>query len=391
MLANLNNWMQNLSWRMNIGPYTNSNSAGVSMQKLIIALICCLLPALTFADTLSIRDNAPDHYVVVKGDTLWDISAKFFNDPWKWPQIWGLNKDSIKNPHWIYPGDVVLLDRASATLKVEGGTVAPLNAESGLTAAQPPSQTEKIAVEQQETGAITKLSPRARVEAGEHDAISSIPLRDVEPFLKKPLVIEEGDLDKAPVIVAGYEERSLLGNSDIAYVKGLPTDKGLVWQIYRPGKALVDPVSDKVLGYEAVYLGNARVEKIDDLSTVRIFGAKEEIYPGDHLILAANGFPDNFIPRAPDSEISARVISIVNGVSMAGQKAVVVINKGRRDGIQNGHVLALYRKGEKVNGNELPNMRYGLLFVFRTFEKLSYALVMQTQLPVELLDVAQTP
>ncbi|HMC13130.1 MAG TPA: LysM peptidoglycan-binding domain-containing protein [Gallionellaceae bacterium] len=361
------------------------------MQKLIIALICCLLPALTFADTLSIRDNAPDHYVVVKGDTLWDISAKFFNDPWKWPQIWGLNRDSIKNPHWIYPGDVVLLDRTSATLRVEGGTATPLNAESGLAAAQPPSQTEKIAVEQPETGAVTKLSPRARVEAGEHDAISSIPLRDVEPFLKKPLVIEEGDLDKAPVIVAGYEERSLLGNSDIAYVKGLPADKGLVWQIYRPGKALVDPVSDKVLGYEAVYLGNARVEKIDDLSTVRIFGAKEEIYPGDHLVLAANGFPDNFIPRAPDSEISARVISIVNGVSMAGQKAVVVINKGRRDGIQNGHVLALYRKGEKVNGNELPNMRYGLLFVFRTFEKLSYALVMQTQLPVELLDVAQTP
>src|SRR5271169_2397013 len=116
MLANLNNWMQNLSWHVNIGPYINSNSAGVYMQKLIIALICCLLPALTFADTLSIRDNAPDHYVVVKGDTLWDISAKFFNDPWKWPQVWGLNKDSIKNPHWIYPGDVVLLDRASATL-----------------------------------------------------------------------------------------------------------------------------------------------------------------------------------------------------------------------------------------------------------------------------------
>lgn len=376
------------------------------MQKLIISLICCLLPALTFADTLSIRENAPDRYVVVKGDTLWDISAKFFSDPWKWPQIWGLNKDAIKNPHWIYPGDVVVLDRAAATLKVEG-SLPSIKAESSVAAVQPPSQTEdsepppeqipekEKATEKHVYDGI-QLSPRIRAVDGEHDAISSIPLDDIKPFLKQPLIIEKDGLDNAPFIVAGYEGRSLLSNGDLAYVKGLPTDRGLTWQIYRPGKALLDPLSKKILGYEATYLGNARVEKFDDISTLRIFDSKEEIYPGDRVIQVDDALPANFIPRAPDTEVSARVMTIVNGITMTGQRSVVILNQGRRDGIQNGHVLALYRKGEKIRkfrsqDFELPNTRYGLLIVFRTFDKVSYALVMQTRLPVELLDVAQTP
>lgn len=401
MLANLNNWMQNLTWRVNIGPYINSISAGVYMQKLIISLICCLLPALTIADTLTIRDNAPDSYVVVKGDTLWDISVKFFNDPWKWPQIWGLNKEAIKNPHWIYPGDVVVLDRASATLKVIGETAPPLNAESGVVVTPPPSLVESTPTPQKDTTEHVyngvRVYPHARVGEGEHDAIPSIPLNDIKPFLDQTLVIEKDELNNAPVIVSGFE-RTLLSNTDIAYVKGLPTDKGLVWQIYRPGNALTDPISKKLLGYEAIYLGNARVEKFDNISTLRIYGATAEIYPGDRLVQTGNGLPENFIPRAPDSELSARVMKIVNGITMAGKNAVVIINQGRHDGIQNGHVLALYRKGEKVKGApfgsddiQLPNVRYGLIFVFRTFENVSYALVLQAKLPVELLDVAQTP
>jgi LysM domain len=364
------------------------NFAGDFMRKLIISLICCLLPALAYSDTLTIKDNAPDRYVVVKGDTLWDISAKFFKDPWKWPEIWDLNKESIKNPHWIYPGDMVLLDRNAKTLKVISG----MQAASGVVA--PP--TEKTAG-QEENENVEKLSPQVRVVESSHNAIASIPLADIEPFLKRPLIIEERELDKAPVIISGYEGRKLLSNDDIAYVKGLPSDKGLTWQVYRPGKPLTDPESGKLLGYEAVYLGNAHVEKFGDISTLRIYGAKEEIYAGDHLVQVASGFPDNFIPRAPDTEISAHIISIVNGITMAGQKAVVVINKGKRDGVQSGHVLALYRKGAMVKDvssqsyDQLPNTRYGLLFVFRTFENVSYALVMETRLPVELSDIAKTP
>jgi hypothetical protein len=365
------------------------------MQKLIISLICCLLPTLALSDTLTISDNAPDRYVVVKGDTLWDISAKFFTDPWKWPEIWGLNKETIKNPHWIYPGDIVLLNRTAKTLNVEGAASAvPPSQPEG--AAQAAPENENAAREQEYLGT-ERLSPRIRVVASEHNAIPSIPLSDIEPFLKRPLIIGKNELADAPVIVSGYEGRKLLSNDDIAYVKGLPTDQGLTWQVYRPGKALTDIGSDDVLGYEAVYLGDARVEKFGGISTLRIFGAKEEIYAGDRLTRVASGFPDNFVPRAPETAISAQIISIVNGISMAGQKSVVVINKGQHDDVQNGYVLALYRKGAIVKNpsseelNKLPNMRYGLLFIFRTFEKVSYGLVMEAKQPIEMADIAQTP
>lgn len=154
---------------------------------------------------------------------------------------------------------------------------------------------------------------------------------------------------------------------------------------------LVDPDSDEVLGQEVVYLGDADVEKFDSLSTIRITHSIQEINAGDRLYQTAVAVADNYVPHAPATKISARVISIYGGVSQAGQNAVVTINKGRRDGLENGHVLALYHKGESVGGHTLPDMRYGLLFVFRTFDKVAYALVMQSTLPTELLDRAQTP
>jgi hypothetical protein len=342
---------------------------GFSMHKLIISLICCLLPAFAVAATPEIRDNAPDRHIVVKGDTLWDISALFFKDPWKWPQIWGMNKDSIKDPHWIYPGQVIVLDRRTGTLKI------------GEPAAEPTN--------------VVKLSPQTQIEASSHDAIPSIPSADIAPFLSRPLVVGEDELAHAPRIVGTVEGRVILSASDIAYVKNLPHDRGLDWQIYRPGKKLIDPDTNELLGYEATYLGNARVEKFGDISTLRISNAAEEINKGDRLVQAAEMQPVSYIPRAPESSISARIISIYGGVSEAGQNAIVTINKGRRDGIENGHVLALYHKGETIEdqGNPLtlPDIRYGLLFVFRTFDKVAYALVMQTRLPVELLDVAKTP
>lgn len=342
------------------------------MQKIIISLICCLLPTFAFADTVKIHDNAPDSHIVVKGDTLWDISAKFFKDPWKWPQIWGLNKDSIKNPHWIYPGDVVHLDRASGTLHL------------GKIIKNKAGQSDSV-----------KLSPRVYVQSSEHNAIPSIPARAIEPFLSRPLIIEEDGLSNAPTIVGTLEKRVLLATGDIAYVKGLSEDQGLLWQIYRPGKTLLDPENKKVLGYEAVYLGDAEVEKFADISTLKIVKALNDINKGDRLIQASGEFAGSYVPRTPDSQIAARVISIYAGVSQAGQHSIVTLNKGLRDGLENGHVLALYRKGDvtKENGETLtlPDVRYGLLFVFRTFDKVAYALVMRTRLPVQLLDNALTP
>ena len=345
------------------------------MQKFIISLICCLLPAFALAATPEIRDNAPDRHIVVKGDTLWGISAKFFKDPWKWPQIWGMNKDTIKDPHWIYPGDVIMLDRANGTLRIGE----EIKADSSGSAS---------------SGAVIKLSPKARAQGSEHNAIPGIPIGDIEPFLSHMLVIEKDELSSSPTLVGTYEQRVILSKNDIAYVKGLSEDKGPFWRVYRPGKALLNPDNNEVLGYEATYLGEVAVEKFDALSTIRITKSTQEINKGDHLVQARAEF-NNYVPHAPESELAARVISIYGGVSQAGKNAIVTLNKGRRDGLENGHVLALYRKGEvvKEKGKELslPDVRYGLLFVFRTFDKVAYALVMQTRLPVELLDSALTP
>ena len=361
---------------------------GVSMQKIIISLICCLLPAFALADTVKIRDDAPDRHIVVKGDTLWDISARFFNDPWQWPQIWGLNKDTIADPHWIYPGDVIVLDRSSGTLRI--GEAAP----AGTTdAKQEASRDTQEGAGRNIRSDTTKLSPRIRELASDHDAIPSIPGSDIASFLTRPLVIEKDGLSGGPTIVGTYEQRVLLGKDDVAYVRGLPADKGLIWHVYRPGKKLVDPDSKEILGYEASYLGEAEVQKFDNISTLKITKAIQEINKGDHLTHPSDEVTNNYLPRAPESEIAARVISIYGGVSQAGQYSIITLNKGRRDGLENGHVLALYNKGEKLKREKitLPDVRYGLIFVFRTFEKVAYALVMQTRLPVQLLDSALTP
>jgi len=351
------------------------------MRK-IISLICLLLPIHAFADELTIRENAPERHVVVKGDTLWDISAQFFNDPWKWQQIWGLNKDSINDPHWIYPGDVIVLDRATGTLHI-GEMPPPL----------PPVPVEKRD--------IVKLSPLIREVRSDRGLISAIPLSEIRAFLAKPLVLESDDAATTPRIIGAYEHRELLASNDLAYVKNLPADKGTQWQIFRPSKKFIDPDTDELLGDEVKYLGDAVVEKFANISTVRITEAVSEIAKGDYLAPAtsAKALAASYTPHAPDTQIAAKVISIYAGVEQAGQSAIITINKGRRDGLENGHVLALYQKGEVLKGGgffnrhdtALPDVRYGLIFVFRIFNKVSYALVLQTRLPVELMDTAQTP
>ncbi|WP_435627955.1 LysM peptidoglycan-binding domain-containing protein [Candidatus Ferrigenium straubiae] len=346
------------------------------MRK-IISLICLLLPVMAFAaqpDTRpELRSDAPDRHVVVKGDTLWDISGKFFKDPWRWPYIWGMNKDSIKDPHWIYPGDIILLDRATGTLRI---------GQPGETAAPTPSN-------------VVKLSPRAHEGRSDHDAIPSIPASAIAPFLSQPLVIEESALKDAPRLVGAREGRVILGAHDTGFAKGLTQDKGDKWQIYRPGKTFTDPDTDEVLGIEAIYLGNAEVANFADVSTVVITRSEQEINPGDRLVAPSGSAVNTYLPRAPGGNISARVISVYGGVSQAGQNTVITLSKGKRDGLESGHVLALYHKGEEVKNEgekfTLPDERYGLAFVFRVFDKVSYALVMNTRLPVQLLDRAQTP
>lgn len=361
----------------------------------IISLICFILPILAYADEVVLRENAPDRYVVVKGDTLWDISNKFFKDPWKWPQIWGLNKDSIKDPHWIYPGNVVYLDPASKTLhfgEAPKSTATP-SVETALVPALPP--TSESAAGTVPDSQIQKLSPKMRVLSGDHDALPSIPANVIGAFLNKPLVIETEELEGAPTIIGSIEQRTLLSFGDTAFAKGIPNDKGANWQLYRPGKALIDPDTEQILGYEAIYLGDTTLQKQSDVSTLKITKSVLDIQKGDNLIQSAIGLPNNYIPRPPSNSIKGKVISIYGGVDQGGQNSIITINRGQRDGIENGHVLALYKESEvtKFKGEKytLPALRYGLIFVFRTFDKVAYALVMEVQRPVKLLDSLETP
>jgi hypothetical protein len=350
------------------------------MRK-IISLICLLLPTLACAGETHLRSNAPEQYVVVRGDTLWDIAARFFSDPWQWQQIWGMNRDTICDPHWIYPGDIVHLDRRNGTLHVS---------------AQP-------------AGSTIKLSPHVHTQPGQTQAIPPVPLGDIAPFLKRPLVVGENELAGAPVLVATLDRRVVLGDNDTAFFRAVPTDQGSSWQLYRPGKALTDPDTHELLGHEAVYLGEARVEQFGDPSSVRITRAVQEVRKGDRMIASRDVPVHELVPHAPVTSIGAKVISIHGESPMAGQHAVITLNKGARDGIESGHVLALSRQGEVVHNDDsslcgkrdaacdagrdvsLPERRYGLILVFRTFERVSYALVMQTQFQVERLDLAKTP
>lgn len=325
-----------------------------------------------------LQDNAPDRYVVVPGDTLWSISAKFLKDPWRWPQMWKLNQEEIKNPHLIYPGDVIVLDRS--------GQKPELRMEMGDT---------------------VRLSPRVRAEDTSRQAVPSIPPRVIEPFLSRSLVIEPDGLDKAPRIIAAQADRVFLGSGDVAYVSGIIDAKpDSLWQIYRPGKPLVDLDSGKTLGYEAIFLGSSRVTKAGNPATIKIFAAQREIGKGDRLVAAAPLALVSYAPHAPAGPVQGRIIATRDSLGETGPQNVVTLNRGKRDGLELGHVLAVLRLGrtnveastssgwyrnDKVEATKLPDERYGLVFVFRVFDQVSYALVMSASRPVQIGDVVTTP
>ena len=346
------------------------------MRNIIIALLSSymLFTTSVMADELQIKEDAPDRYVVVKGDTLWAISGRFLKSPWRWPEIWRLNKEEIKNPHRIYPGDVVLLDRATGTLRL--------------------SKNEKFRGRDFE-----KRVPQTRVEASEHQAIPVISPADIGPFLSQPLVIEKDGLEKAPRIIANEENRVVIGAGNRAYVTGLSADGPKQWHVFRPGKALIDPDTKAVLGYEAAYLGDARVLKFGDPSTVEIIKSAQEILRDDRLVAATNIDLANFVPHAPTSALRGRIIAAYGGVAEVARGSIITLNIGAKQGLESGHVLALlragvvaaYRSGDEKRAVKLPEERNGLALVFRVFENVSYALVMQSELSVQINDVVVTP
>jgi hypothetical protein len=379
------------------GKVARSEKRGPLMGKTIISVVflalTAMLPASSGAqdevtpdspamqpapqEAPALVDSPPARYVVVRGDTLWDISARFLRDPWRWPDIWGLNRDQIRNPHWIYPGDVIVLDFSGATprLRFEGDGDWKL--------------------------LITRLSPRIRTQGLPPSAIPSIPAANLNAFLTRPLVVSEYELAAAPRIVAAQETRVLLSPGDTAFAQGVVWSGGSRYQVVRPGRTFIDPDTQEKLGIEALYLGEAQVKEFGEISTLDISRAVQEMVPGDYLVDAPPVSVDPYMPRAPQHLVMGKIIAASSeAVSEIGPQSVVVLNRGRRDGLEVGHVLAIYRTGASVQPAgtsdrrarvRLPDERYGIVFVFRVFERVSYALVMNTSRPVHVRDIVRTP
>jgi hypothetical protein len=341
------------------------------MRRIISALLLCISTTGALAQEgkpLELAPDAPDRHIVVPGDTLWGISAKFLRDPYRWPEIWRMNPDQIKNPHRIYPGQVIILDTS-------GG--------------QP----------QLKLGNIIKAEPRIYVEEDRKE-IPAIPQQVIEPFLSEPLVVEAGTLETSPRIVATQESRVNVGAGGSFYARDVQKSGVKLWQVFRPGAPLKDPETGEVLGHEAFYLGSARVIADGEPATLEIVTAKQEIGRGDSLIPASKPDVLSYLPHAPSSQLKGRIMTLYGGVGEGGRHSIVSLNRGTRDGLERGHVLAIYRKGATVTNRfipdkpeftVLPDERYGLLFVFRTFDRISYALVMEGSRPVQPGDLVQTP
>lgn len=398
------------------------------MKKAIIFLILLLVPLgvaiATEAD--AIKADAPDRYTVVPGDTLWGISGRFLKDPWRWPEVWRLNKEEIRNPHLIYPGDVIVLDRASGRLSIEG--------RKGGAAAAGPGGAPRLNT--------VSVSPRVRIEPLAKKPIPTIKPSDIAGFLSKPLLVDRNELDSYPSIVATEEDHISIGTGSKAYAEGIKKSDGLVWQVYRRGDPLVDPESNEILGYEAFYLGEARVTKYGELTTLEITSAAREINRGDRLVPASKETPVfAYVPSAPEKPIHAFIISAYGNLGETGPLGIVALSKGSRDGLEVGNVLAIYtstaiakRQGryglrtsalygrEGPSGSDsprtyyapeltprdgplygktepideallrkLPDERYGLVMVFRTFDRASFGIVMEASRPVALYDAVTNP
>ena len=320
----------------------------------------------------------PETYVVQVGDTLWSVASMFLRDPWLWPEIWQINPQ-VENPHLIFPGDILslaYLGDGSPVIQLERG---PQSAGAG--------------------SGFERLSPRIRSTPLE-DAISTVPYESIAAFLSRPRVIERDQIEDLPYIVAHRE--GLVGSEgrDV-YARGVDdAPVGTVFNLVEQGEELVDPDDNDVLGYQGIYVGQGRVDRVGDPITLRILETEREAIVGNLLMPEEDVNRIDFVPHAPEQQVEGRIISVLSGVSLIGQYSVVVINRGTNHGLEPGHVLRAYQAGRVVRDTQrraigqkvqLPDEPAGTMMVFRTAERLSYALVMDATTPLALLDVVRNP
>ncbi len=326
---------------------------------------------------IPLNPKHPAEYVVQVGDTLWDIASLFLRDPWYWPEIWHINPQ-VENPHLIYPGDVLRLVYMDGQPKV---------------VAERPDRADRI-------------SPSIRVEALE-EAIPTIPYDSISAFLSKPTVLSNEQIDKSPYILRAREGHLIAGAGVDVYIRGADPTAGELFNVIHVGDPLIDPDTNRIVGYEGIYVGEGQVTRTGDPATLHLIETNREATEGDRLFSQAVETPINFIPRAPNDQVEGQIIEVVDGVSVVGQYQIVVINRGARDGLSPGHVLAVYRKGEVVKDPyaqrrgilrshisekvETPEEHAGVMMVFKVYERISYAMIMHATHEMHLLDIVRTP
>ena len=349
--------------------------------------------------------NAPEEYTVKRGDTLWGISGMFLKRPWRWPELWGMNLDQIRNPHRIYPGQHLVLE------KLDGMALLRLRSDASASGSVP---TDTV-----------RVSPRIRYEGLADAALPTLRMQVIGPFLASAMIVDELTLARAPRIVGAQDGRVLLTKGDRAYVRGATGDpfterdptKTEEFRVFRNAKPLRDPVTKVILGYEAGFLGKATLQRSESMrdvqmvggtvqstvvpATVDIVSAKEEMRVGDRLVPEPPRELVSYVPRAPEQPVDGAIVSVYgDAVSIVGQNQVVVISRGTQDGIETGHVLAIYKSGALILDRsqpgertplKLPDERAGLLMVFRAFDRLSYALVLEISDTIQVGDRVTNP
>lgn len=352
--------------------------------------------------------NAPEEYTVKRGDTLWRISGMFLKRPWRWPELWGMNLEQIRNPHLIYPGQHLVLER------MDGMALLRLRPDGSATGGVGGIPTDTV-----------RVTPRIRYEQLAAAGLPTLQPQAIEPFLAAAMIVDELTLERAPRIVGTQDGRVLLTRGDRAYVRG-PTGTPFVekdanvseeFRVFRNAKPLRDPVTKAILGYEAAFLGKAtlqRSETVRDVqtaggalqntvvpATVDIVSAKEEMRVGDRLVPEPPPQFQSYVPRAPDQPVDGTIVSVYgDAVSIVGQNQVVAISRGIQDGVESGHVLAILKAGAVIVDRsqpgeratvKLPDERAGLLMVFRAFDRMSYALVLEINDTVQVGDKVTNP
>ena len=342
--------------------YTLGFFLGLTLSVLMSAQVAAQGPQL--------RDDIPDTYTVVRGDTLWDISSTYLKNPWMWPEIWHVNTQ-IENPHLIYPGDVIRL------IYLDG-------------------QPRLTVVNRQ--GPVMKLTPEARVLT-EAEAINTIALDKINSFLSRSRVVTDEELKLAPYIVSGMDEHLIAGAGDSVYARGDFVDHEAVYGIYRRGDVYKDPETGEKLGVQALDIGSGEIRSVEgDVGTMRLSRSREEIRIGDRLLRQEERPIDStFFPSPPVGDVEGTILAVEGGLTQVGKLDVVVINRGSREGMTPGNVLAMYKRGNKIKDRvgggsvQLPDERAGLLMVFRSFEKVSLALILEAERGIAVNDKVRNP